>query len=252
VEQDRHPSCKERISGIKRCRREGANEMSHGKLVAKFANPALPIFLFLATACAHQQERMPPRTQDRPLEDRIKSGERPERGSWQKPDEIIQALGLKNGEVVADIGAGTGYFTRRFAKAVAPDGKVYAVDVAADVLGYLEEEANKEGLHNIVTIVSREADPMLPKDAVDLAFFCDTTHHIANRVNFYRAMSPGLKEHGQLAIVDYAPGAQRNPHPPEELVPRSQVISEAEDAGFKFVKDFTFLPYQYFLVFEKQ
>jgi len=222
------------------------------KLVVKFAKPALPIFLFLAPACAHRQERMPPRSQDRPLADRIRSFERPERDSWQKPDEVVQALALKNGEVVADIGAGTGYFTRRFAKAVAPDGRVYAVDVAADVLGYLQEQAEKEGLHNIVTIVSREDDPMLPKNAVDLAFFCDVTHHLANRIDFYRNMAPGLKQRGRLAIIDYAPGAPRTPHPTEEHVPRPQVISEAEDAGFKFVKDFQFLPNQYFLLFEKQ
>ena len=226
--------------------------MSRKQPLAKLAKPALPILFFLGTACTHNQERMPPKTQDRPLEDRIKSQERPERASWQKPDEIVRALELKNGDVVADIGAGTGYFTRRFAKAVAPDGKVYAVDVAADVLGYLQEQANQEGLHNIATIVSVEADPMLPKGTVDLAFFCDTTHHIANRVNFYRHMAPGLKEHGRMAIVDYAPGAERNPHPVEELVPRSQVISEAEDGGFKLVKEYQFLPYQYFLVFEKR
>jgi len=226
--------------------------MSYKQLAAKFAKPALPIFFFVATACSHHQERMPPRSQDRPLADRIRSFERPERDSWQKPDEVVQALALKNGEVVADIGAGTGYFTRRFAKAVAPDGKVYAVDVAADVLGYLREQAEKEGLHNIVTLVSREDDPMLPKNTVDLAFFCDTTHHIANRINFYRAMAPGLKQRGRLAIIDYAPGAPRIPHAPEEHVPRSEVISETEAAGFKFVKDFNFLPNQYFLVFEKQ
>jgi arsenite methyltransferase len=226
--------------------------MSYKPLAAKFAKPLLPIFVFLATACAHQQERMPPRAQDRPLADRISRFERPERASWQKPDEVVQALALKNGEVVADIGAGTGYFTRRFAKAVAPDGKVYAVDVAADVLGYLQEQADREGLNNIVTIVSREDDPMLPKDTVDLAFFCDTTHHIADRVHFYRRMNRGLKEHGQMAIVDYAPGAPRTPHPSEEHVPRTQVIKEAEDAGFKFVNEFKFLPNQYFLLFEKQ
>lgn len=226
--------------------------MSNKQIAGRLAKPALPIFFFVATACAHHQERMPPRSQDRPLADRIRSFEKPERASWQKPDEVVQALALKNGEVVADIGAGTGYFTRRFAQAVAPDGKVYAVDVAADVLDYLKEQAEKEGLRNIVTIVSREDDPMLPKNTVDLAFFCDTTHHIANRINFYRAMAPGLKQRGRLAIIDYDPGAPRVPHAPEEHVPRSEVISEAEAAGFKFVKDFKFLPNQYFLVFEKQ
>ncbi len=226
--------------------------MSYPPLTAKLAKPALPIFFFVATACAHRQERMPPPSQDRPLSYRIERFERSERDSWQKPDEVVQALALKNGDMVADIGAGTGYFTRRFAKAVAPDGKVYAVDIAADGLGYLQERADQEGLRNIVTIVSREDDPMLPTNAVDLAFFCDATHHIANRVNFYRKMSPGLKEHSRLAIIDYDPGASRIPHPPEEHVPRSQVISEAEDAGFKFVKDFQFLPNQYFLLFEKR
>jgi ubiquinone/menaquinone biosynthesis C-methylase UbiE len=222
------------------------------QLAAKFAKAVLPIFAFLAIACAHHQERMPPRSQDRPLADRINSFERPDRASWQKPDEVIQALEVKNGDMVADIGAGTGYFTRPFAKAVAPDGKVYAVDVAADILGYLQEQAEKEGLHNIVTIVSREEDPMLPKNTIDLAFFCDVTHHLTNRVNFYRAMAPGVKQHGRMAIIDYAPDAPRHPHTPEEHVPRSQAISEAEEAGFKFVKDFQFLPNQYFLVFEKQ
>ena len=167
--------------------------------------PALAIFLVLSAACTHSppqtQQRMPPRTQDRPLQDRIKSGERSERESWQKPDEVVQALAVKNGDVVADIGAGTGYFSRRFARAVAPDGTVYAVDVAADVLGYLQQEAEKEGLRNIVSIVSQEGDPLLPGNAVDLVFFCDTTHHIANRADFYRRMVPGLKQHGRLLVV---------------------------------------------------
>src|SRR5437764_14277870 len=113
--------------------------MTCKRLLTKPGGPASAIFLVLWGACAHStaptQQRMPPRTQDRPLQDRIKSGERSEREPWQKPDEVVQALAVKNGDVVADIGAGTGYFSRRFARAVAPDGTVYAVDVAADGLG---------------------------------------------------------------------------------------------------------------------
>jgi ubiquinone/menaquinone biosynthesis C-methylase UbiE len=195
---------------------------------------------------------MPPRTQDASLEDRIRWGEEADRDSWQKPNEVVRALALKKGDVVADIGAGTGYFSRRFARAVAPDGRVYAVDVAADVLAYLRQEAAKEGLRNIVTIVSREDDPLLPADSVDLAFFCDTTHHIANRTAFYRKMISGLKKHGRMAIVDYPPGGDHAPHVPEELVPRAQVISEATEAGFALVDEFHFLPRQYFLVFERR
>jgi arsenite methyltransferase len=223
---------------------------------ARFSRFALAMFLLLAAADAHPaqpaQQRMPPRTQDLPLRDRIESFERVERESWQKPDEVVAALSLKNGDVVADIGAGTGYFARRFARVVAPDGKVYAVDVAADVLAYLDADARKEGLRNLSTIVSREDDPMLPRNAVDLAFFADTTHHIANRADFYRKMLRGMKEHARLAIIDYPPGGEHAPHPPEQLVPRSQAIAEAEEAGFKLVKEFRFLPRQYFLLFERR
>src|SRR5215831_14470165 len=221
------PWASKRVSAMKPCRLGRSRRMRCKRLSANFAKAALPIFVCLVTACAHQQEKMPPRTQDRPLDYRIQSQERAERASWQKPDEVVQALTLKNGEVIADIGAGTGYFSRPLAKAVAPDGKVYAVDVAADVLQYLKERADKEGIGNIVTIVSREEDPMLPKNAVDLVFFSATTHHIVNRVPFYRAMAPGLKQGGRVAII------------------------EMEDAGFKYVKDFEFLRDQYFLIFEK-
>jgi ubiquinone/menaquinone biosynthesis C-methylase UbiE len=218
--------------------------------------PAFAIPLLLAALAANPAEQaqhtMPPRTQDLPLQDRIKSFELAQRDSWQKPDEVVAALALKNGDVVADIGAGTGYFARRFARAVAPDGKVYAVDVAADALAWLDAEARKDGLRNLASIVSREDDPMLPRNTVDLAFFCDTTHHIADRPGFYRRMVPGLKEHSRLAIIDYPPGAEHAPHPPEQLVPRSQAISEAEQAGFKLVKEFQFLPRQYFLLFERR
>jgi len=103
-----------------------------------------------------------------------------------------------------------------------------------------------------VTIVSHEDDPLLPAGSVDLAFFCDTTHHIANRTAFYRKVISGLKQHGRMAIVDYPPGGDHAPHSPEELVPRSQVISEATEAGFALVDEFHFLPRQYFLVFERR
>jgi ubiquinone/menaquinone biosynthesis C-methylase UbiE len=211
----------------------------------------LPLLPFVSMAHA-QQTTMPPKSEDRPLQERIASMERAERDEWQKPDEVVKALNLKNRDAVADIGAGTGYFSRRFARAVAPDGKVYAVDVAADILAYLKDRADHENLHNIVTVVSRPDDPMLPANTIDLAFFCDTTHHIEHRVDFYRKLFPAVKPHGRMAIVDYPPDSAHHPHNPEELVPRSQVIGEAEQAGFKFVKDFPFLPYHYFLVFEKK
>jgi arsenite methyltransferase len=224
--------------------------MRYRQFPGNLAVSLLPLLLFSAFAAA-QQTSMPPKSEDRPLKDRIASMERPQRDAWMKPDEVVKALELKNGEVVADIGAGSGYFSRRFARAVAPDGKVYAVDIAADILAYLKERAEKENLRDLVTVVSRPDDPMLSANSVDLAFFCDTTHHIEDRVNFYRALFPAVRVHGRMAIVDYPPDSPHAPHKPEQLVPRSQVISEAEEAGFKYVKEFKFLPYNYFLIFEK-
>jgi len=217
----------------------------------------LALAFSLPTYAQQQQTAMPRPTTARPVKERVASWERPDRDQWQKPNEVIKALKLKNGTVVADIGAGSGYFTRKFAPAVAPKGKIYAVDIAADILEYLRQEARKQNLNNIEYIVSKEDDPMLPKNSVDLAFFADTTHHIANRVNFYRKLLPAIKKGGRMAIIDYPPEAHAKgfcPHPPEELVPRAQVIREAEEAGFKLVREFTFIPEgrQYFLLFKKR
>ncbi len=224
--------------------------MNGKAIVLKIMKCVLPLLL-LADAWP-QQTQMPPRTQDRPLERRIASQERPQRDALLKPDEVVKALQLKDGEMVADIGAGTGYFTRRFARAVAPDGKIYAVDIAADVIDYQKERAQKENLNNIVFIVSKADDPLLPKGSVDLAFFCDVVHHLENRVNYYRTLIADIKPGGQMAIIDYRPASPHAPHPPHELVPREQAISEAEQAGFKYVKEFTFLPDYYFLLFAKE
>jgi arsenite methyltransferase len=227
--------------------------MSRNQFFARSVTGLLLLaFLVFSPAAYSQQTVMPPKSEDRPLKDRIASMERAERDAWQKPDQVVKALDLKDGEVVADIGAGTGYFSRPLARAVAPDGSVYAVDVAADILAYLKERADQENIHNIKTIVSHPADPLLPVNSLDLAFFCDTTHHIEHRVDFYRKLFPAVKLHGRMAIIDYPPDSPHAPHRPEQLVPRSQVISEAEEAGFKFAKDFQFLPYHYFLIFEKQ
>src|SRR2546428_3416616 len=161
----------------------------------------------LALPALAQQTRMPRPTEERPLAERIERFERPERDQWLKPDEVIKALELRDGVVVADIGAGSGYFARRFARAVAPQGRVYAVDISADVLGYLKDQAAKESLKNLEVVVSREDDPLLPAHGVDLAFFSDTTHHIANRVPFFRKVRAALKDHGRMAVIDYAPDA---------------------------------------------
>ena len=221
----------------------------------------LPIFIaivFLSMpAYAQHAQTSVPHDKDRTVEERIAGSERPDRDQWQRPDEVIKALKLKNGTVVADIGAGSGYFARKFAPVVAPKGKIYAVDIAADILEHLKAAAHKENLTNIEIIVSKEDDPMLPENSIDLAFFSNTTHHIANRVNFYRKLRPAIRKGGRMAIIDYPPEAHEKGacrHKSEELVSRAQVIREAEEAGFEPVKEITFTPEdrQYFLIFKKK
>jgi predicted methyltransferase len=220
--------------------------------VKKLAELALLALLFSGVAMA-QQTTMPRPTTARTLESRVTGYERTERDAWMKPDEVVKALGLKNGDVIGDIGAGSGYFARRFANTVAPNGKVYAVDIDAEVLGYLKDRAAQENLANLVTVVSTETDPMLPSGAVDLAFFCDATHHISGRVAFFGKVAQGLKPRGRMVVIDFPPGSPRTGHAANELIPQAQLISEAEQAGFRFVKaQDLLLPGFYFLEFEKK
>lgn len=178
----------------------------------------------------------------------------PERDRWQKPREVLAALDLKKGDVVADIGAGMGYFTMLFAQAVGPKGKVYAVDISASVLEYLKKEARKQDLNNIQTLVSRKDDPLLPAGSVHLAFFCDTIHEIAGRVDFYRKVRQALKPNGRMAVIDWIPATEKRSetrNDSEGQVSRDVTVREAELAGFRLVKEPKFLAKEYFLVFER-
>jgi len=236
-------------------RRKEPNELPRARALVLRLSPILLLGCVWFSLAAPQQKAPPSPATTGSLNERIARYERADREQWQKPDEVVKVLGLHSGDVVADIGAGSGYFTRRFARAVAPGGKVFAVDIDGEILEYLAKEAEKESLHNIVTIVSKEDDPLLPEGSVDLVFFCDTTHHIRDRVPFYRKVARALRKGGRMAIIDFPPEANAKgfcPHDPRELVSSEQVIREAEEAGFTVVKEFTFLPRQYFLVFEKR
>ena len=207
-----------------------------------------------AVDVAAQQTKMPPPSGRRPVETRVERFERTERVAKLRPEEVIAALGVQPGEVVADIGAGSGLFARPFARAVGPEGKVLAIDISADIMGYLRERAKDEGLINLEVIVSKPDDPLLPPDSVDLAFFCDTVHHIENRVPFFQTMRKGLKDGARVAVIDYPTEASEkgwSGHAPEELVPALQVKEEMDAAGFRFVKEMDILPQNYLLLFEK-
>jgi arsenite methyltransferase len=178
------------------------------------------------------------------------SYERPGRDAWQKPQEVVDALKLKPRDIVADIGAGSGYFTRRFASQV-PEGIVYAVDIDEKMLQHIHQYVEKTNQRNIVTVLSPANDPMLAPGSVDLIFISNTYHHFANRVDYNKRLSRALKKGGRLVIVDYHKKQMPVGPPPDEKLAKEVVIQEISAAGFKAEQELTFLQHQYFLIFRK-
>jgi SAM-dependent methyltransferase len=170
----------------------------------------------------------------------------PARDAWQKPDEVIRALALPPDAVVADIGAGTGYFAVRLARAV-PRGRVYGVDLERDMVTYLAERARREGLPNVTAVEATPADPRLP-GPVDLVLMVDTYHHVDARPAYFRGLQRSLRPGARVAIIDFLPDAPEGP-PRQMRVPAAAVQDELQQAGYGLVATHTFLPYQYFLVF---
>jgi ubiquinone/menaquinone biosynthesis C-methylase UbiE len=175
--------------------------------------------------------------------------ESPERDKRQKPDEVVTALKLRSSDRIADIGAGTGYFTRRFAKA-APGGTVYAVDLEPNMLRYIAKRATTEGQKNIVPVLALPESPMLPPGSVDVIFICNTIHHIENRDAYYAKLRESLAPGGRLVIVDFRKDAELEEGPPKEMrLDRKELEGELARAGFRLSEEHGFLPDQYFVVF---
>jgi SAM-dependent methyltransferase len=170
----------------------------------------------------------------------------PKRDAWQMPHQVISALQLSPDALVADIGAGTGYFAVRLAN-LRPRATVYAVDVEPDMVRYLGERAGREGLKNLKPVAGRAEDPGLP-EKVDLALFVDTYHHIENREAYFRRLAASLKPGARLAVIDFRLDSPEGPPKSARIAPE-RVKSELDKAGYALQAEHTFLPYQYFLVF---
>ena len=175
-----------------------------------------------------------------------KSFDDPARDAWQMPDRVIAALGLKPGQTVADIGAGTGYFTVRLAKSAAAP-KVYAVDIEATMVEYVRQRAMREGLKNVV-VVKAGADRTNLPEPVDVVLIVDTYHHIPNRVAYFTALKALMKPGARLAIVDFKKDAPAGP-PVEFRFTPDQINAELAQAGFKLQTGYDFLPRQMYLIF---
>jgi arsenite methyltransferase len=175
--------------------------------------------------------------------------EDPKRDAYQKPHEVLTALNIKPGEVIADIGAGSGYFSLRLAHFVGDKGKVYAVDVSPDMVRHLNRRIRETKASNVVTILADNDDPLLPDRSVNRFFICDVWHHVDNQTKYLSLMKKMLKPGGEIVMIDFHKKELPFGPPMQMKIAREDLIKQMEANGFKLSKEHTFLPHQYFLVF---
>jgi len=175
----------------------------------------------------------------------------PDRAEWQKPAEVAAALQIRPGMVVADVGAGTGYFLEHLSRQAGPSGMILAVDIEADMVAYMGQRMAEAGVTNVVPVLALPNDPFLPQGRIDRILIVDTYHHIDDRLGYFGRLRASLTPGGRLAIIDFLKKPLPVGPPPEHKLERSFVIQEMNEAGWSLVdekKDL--LPYQYFLIFE--
>jgi ubiquinone/menaquinone biosynthesis C-methylase UbiE len=178
--------------------------------------------------------------------------EDPARDGWQKPHEVLDALGLREGERVADIGAGSGYFALRFARHVGTRGRVFAVDVSRDMLAHLEAQAKAAGLTNVEAVLAPPDDPLLADASVDRVFFCDVWHHVDDQAGYLQKLDKALRPGGEIVMIDFHKRDLPVGPPTEMKIAREALVKQMESHGFHVAREHTFLPYQYFLVFTRR
>ncbi len=178
----------------------------------------------------------------------VKVFEEPGRSEWQKPDEVLSWIGQLNAKVAVDIGCASGYFTRRLAKAVGPKGWAIGAEVEPGFLAPIHLLANKEKLTNVLTQLCLFESPNLPPESVDLAFICDTYHHIDHRAAYLKELRASLKPGGRVVIVDFKKD-KTTPFGPKnsERLHHDEVTKELQGAGLTVRSNLDLLPYQYIL-----
>jgi SAM-dependent methyltransferase len=174
--------------------------------------------------------------------------EAPDRAAWQKPDQIMDTLGIADGAVVADIGTGSGWFTIYLARRVGPNGIVYAEDVQREMLEATRRRATREGLRNVTVVRGTETDPKLPTGTIDAVLVVDVYPEVevGDRVALLRSLERAIKPNGRIGIVNFKPG-RGGPGPDDLRVPRALVEADARAAGLRVLSSED-LPYEYLLV----
>ena len=176
--------------------------------------------------------------------------ERPKREQEERTDLLIKGLNLKPTDSVADIGAGSGYFSFRMAKLV-PDGKVYAVDISPQMIGIVRSKMAKEKVSNVVPVQSTITQTKLSPNSVDAALIVDAYHEFSHPLEMATSILKSLKPGGKLILIEYR---MEDPSVPIKLLHKmteKQAKAEMKNAGFKWEKTLTMLPQQHFMIFRK-
>jgi len=171
------------------------------------------------------------------------------RDEWQQPERVIAALGMHPGDRVADLGSGSGYFTVRLARAVGPDGRIYAVDVDEEMNAYLRQRVAKAGVANVDVILGRFQDPLLPDGGVDLVLMVDTYHHLEDRPAYFRNLRRDLAPGGRVALIDYDGRKVWYMRLMGHTTPREVLLREMVEAGYEVAEEFDFIDRQSFVIF---
>lgn len=183
--------------------------------------------------------------------DKLGELEGPDREAWQKPDDIMDALGISDGTVVADLGAAGGWFTVRLSRRVGPTGRVYAQDIQKPMIESMDRRFRREGLRNVTTVLGTSDDPSLPAQ-VDAVLIAGVYGELVKPVEWLTNVVSYLKPGGRIGVVDFRKdGFGPGPETLEERVDEAVVIKDAQQAGLRLINRNTPLPFQYLLVFGK-
>ena len=208
---------------------------------------AIVVFVFVSGVS------LPAQLASRPAPDWITRLERPDRIATLKIDYIIEKLELKPGMVVADLGAGPGVISLPMAKAVAPNGKVYAVDIDQAFIDHINMRAKEQHVPNLTAVLGQFSDPGLPARDVDVALFHDVLHHIKDRATYLKNTARYVKPSGKIAIVELDPKTGSHRNEPDLVVTKDQAKAWLADAGFKPVQEFDGLTEnKWFVVYARQ
>ena len=204
------------------------------------------LFVVVSVSAQHGHDRKYGNPPD--LDNYIQRLSDPARDAWQKPDEVVAALGLRAGQTACDIGSGPGYFTLRLARAVGAGGFVYAVDVEPRILEALRDRLDEARITNVVPVLALAHDPLLPPGTCDVALIVDTYHHFPDRPAYLRRLARTLKPGGRVVNIDYHKRPTPVGPPQDHRLSRETFLEEARSAGLVVAEEKELLPYQYFVV----